>query len=183
MDNPKYRELEEVIKTNEIIYRNPGEGAIDFAEHFTSDLKSYEALPIIKQLLKGRLHDKTDKRIKRCAYCGYYYRDKARPNNSKTCCSKCKVDLDTLKRAIIRADKALLNPKKAKRDTCHVWWLEYPFYVQEYEMLKHTWKYEAPYSPNKITAIHAAKQRDGIIGGKRKSKRVAPYNERDKEVD
>ncbi|PFW37798.1 hypothetical protein COL11_09905 [Bacillus anthracis] len=183
MDIPQYRKLKEVIKTNEIIYREPGEGAIDFAKHFTSNLTSEEALHIIRQLLKGRLHDKTDKRIKRCAYCGYYYRDKTRPNNSKTCCSKCKMDLDTLRRAIIRADKALLNPKIAKRDTCHVWWLEYPFYVQEYEMLKHTWKYEAPYSPNKITAIHAAKQRDGIIGGKRKSTRAVPYSGRDEEVD
>ncbi|MDM5460003.1 hypothetical protein [Bacillus cereus] len=50
-------------------------------------------------------------------------------------------------------------------------------------MLKHTWKYEAPYSPNKITAIHAAKQRDGIIGGKRRPKRIVPYSGRDKEVD
>ncbi|WP_242298008.1 hypothetical protein [Bacillus cereus group sp. BfR-BA-01424] len=170
-------------KTDEIIYREPGEGAIDFAKHFVSDSTSDEALSVIMQLLKGRLHDKTDKRTKRCAYCGYYYRDKTRPNNSKTCCSKCKVDLDTLRRSIIRADKALLKPKKAKRDTCHVWWLEYPFYIQEYEMLKHTWKYEAPYSPYKITAIHAAKQRDGIIGGKRKSKRTVPYSGRDEEVD
>ncbi|HDR8094247.1 TPA: hypothetical protein QCZ12_004358 [Bacillus cereus] len=171
------------MKTNEIIYRNPGEGAIDFAKHFISDLTSDEALHILRQLLKGRLHDKTEKRIKRCAYCGYYYRDKTRPNNSKTCCSKCKVDLDTLRRAIIRADKALLNPKKTKKEKGHVWWLEYPFYVQEYEMLKRTWKYEAPYSPNKITAIHAAKQRDGMIGGKRKSKRAVPYSGRDEEVD
>lgn len=183
LDIPYYRAKEEVIKTNEIVYRNPGEGAIDFAKHFTSDLTSDDALHIIRKLLKGRMHDKTDKRIKRCAYCGYYYRDKTRPNNSKTCCSKCKVDLDTLRRAIMRADKALLNPKKPKNERGHVWWLEYPFYVQEYEMLKHTWKYEAPYSPNKITAIHAAKQRDGIIGGKRKSKRIVPYSGRDEAVD
>ncbi|KFM99001.1 hypothetical protein D0U04_08785 [Bacillus clarus] len=172
-----------MCKTTEIIYREPGEGAIDFAKQFMGDLTRDEALPIVRRLLKGRLHGEMDKRVKRCAYCGYFYRDKTRPNNSKTCCSKCKVGLDTLRRSIIRADKALLNPKKPKAEKCHLWWLEYPFYVQEYEMLKNTWKYEVPYSPDKLTIIHAAKQRDEMIGGKRKPKRIVPYIGWEEEID
>jgi hypothetical protein len=161
------------MKTAE--YRNPGPGAVEFARQYVEGLTRAEALPIIKKLLNGELHDTTDKRIKKCAYCGYYYRDKTKPNNSKTCSRECKIDFDTLNRAKKRADEALLSPKK-KKETTYVWWLEYPFWINEYEMLKRSWKYEKPYAPDKLAMIRAAKQRDEMLGGKRKPKCEVNYN-------
>ncbi|NNU88671.1 hypothetical protein ETC04_16435 [Geobacillus sp. MR] len=161
-------------------YREPGPGAVEFARQYVEGLTREEALPVIKKLLNGELHDPTDKRIKRCAYCGYYYRDKTKPNNSKTCSRECKIDFDTLNRKKKRADQALLNPKK-KSEVHYVWWLEYPFWVNEYEMLKRSWKHEAPYSPNKLAAIRAAQQRDGAMGGRRKPKHIVNYNGDEKE--
>lgn len=162
---------------NKISYKQPGEGAVEFAQTFTEELTQYEAMPVIKQLIRGELHDQADKRIKRCDYCGYYYRDQTRPNNSRTCSRECKTSRDTLNRAKKKADEALLKPKKkTKRETYYLYWHEYPFWLNEYEMLKQAWKYEAPSSPKKVEQISAAKVRGELMGGKQKPKRVVPYN-------
>ncbi|MDM5188597.1 hypothetical protein QUF99_15110 [Bacillus sp. DX4.1] len=161
-------------------YRQPGDGAIEFTEQFTEGLTRERAVHVVKRLLKGKLHDRTDQRIKRCAYCKYYYRDKTRPNNSNTCCRECKIAYDTMNRAKKRS--TVSRPKKeTKRDQYYVWWLEYPFWIKEYEMIKKGWKTDAPYSPEKLELIRAAKRRDEMMGGKREPRRAVPYSGRDDE--
>lgn len=163
-------------------YRYPGTGAVTFAIPYVKGLTEEEAIQVIRSLMKGELHDPDDKRIKRCGYCGYFYRDKTKPNMSKTCCKPCKIASDTLKRRQKRADEALLKPKKqTRREEYYIHWLEYPFWLHEYEMLKQSWKQERPYSLDKINQIHAAKLRDEHNGGKKKPKRVVPYNGDEKE--
>lgn len=158
-------------------YKQPGAGAIEFAATFMEGTTFTTGMPVIKQLMEGKMHDPNDKKVKTCAFCGYYYRDKTKNNSSKTCSPECKIDLDTFRRAQKKADKELLNPKKVKDvEVKYVYWLEYPFWNREYDMLKNSWKYEAPYSPDKIEQINAAKQRAAMLGGKRKPKRVVPYN-------
>lgn len=156
-------------------YRYPGEGAIEFTEQFTKGLARDRAVHVVKRLLRGKLHDKTDPRIKRCAYCTYFYRDKTRPNNSNTCCRECKIAYDTRNRAKKRS--AMSIPKKeTQRDQYYGWWLENPFWSNEYEMVKNSWKTDAPYSPEKLELNMAAKQRDEMMGGKRKPRRAVPYS-------
>ncbi|UTY65831.1 hypothetical protein [Bacillus velezensis] len=154
-------------------FKNPGEGAIEFAIGFVKNKTRAEALPIIKRLLQGDVHDAGDKRIKRCAYCGYYYRDQTKPNNSKTCSQFCKTDLDTLRRKKKNADKALLTSDKSlkKMEKLYVWWLDYPFWISEREMINRSWKHEKPVSSEKLAMHDAAKQRDKEFGGKRAPKR------------
>ena len=128
-------------ETTKIIYRDPGSGAVEFARQFVEGLTRDDVLPVLRKLKNGELHDPTDKRIKRCGFCGYFYRDKTKPNNSKTCSRECKIDRDTLNRAIKNADAAILKPKKEKpfeREMyeCHVYWIEYPYYVSEHYMLE-----------------------------------------------
>ncbi|MFS0559611.1 hypothetical protein AB1K91_02620 [Terribacillus sp. 179-K 1B1 HS] len=158
-------------------YRNPGEGSIRYARDYVYGLSKSAALQVITSLLRGDLHDKSDKRIKTCDYCGYLYRDSTKPNNSKTCSAGCKVARDTIQRQMKREKQALFKPKKrTKRELNYYHWFEYPFWLDEYEMLKSSWKHEAPYDVHKIERIAAAKQRDSLIGGKRKPKHVVPYN-------
>jgi hypothetical protein len=150
-------------KTTKTTYRKPGTGAIQFAKQFITGLDRRQALPIIKRLNAGKLHDKKDKRIKRCEYCGYFYRDKTRPNNSKTCSRECKIAKDTLIRAKKNADKAVLKPKKDIEKeiyTAYTRWLEYPFYLSEHYMLKHAHDYESPFDYDKLSQIDAARQRN-----------------------
>jgi hypothetical protein len=130
----------------EFNYREPGVGAIIFAKQYTKGLSRIEALPIVEQLLMGELHDQSDRRIKRCDYCGYYWRDDSLRNTKRTCGDYCKRKIKTLQTRQQRADKALLNPKPKKQTLMddYLWWLEYPFWIQEYSMLKIGWKYEKP---------------------------------------
>ncbi|MEK5107220.1 hypothetical protein MHI57_10750 [Cytobacillus sp. FSL K6-0129] len=170
----------QAAETMKIVYREPvGDGAIEFARQFIEGLHREFALIAIKDLNEGNLLDGTDKRVKRCDYCGYWWRDESSRNRKQTCSKECKKNIKTMQRRQQRADLELLNPKpkkKTRRENNYVWWLEYPFWLNEYEMLKNTWKNEVPHSPSKISQISAAKQRDEIIGGKRKPKAVVPYN-------
>ncbi|MFD1018677.1 hypothetical protein [Thalassobacillus hwangdonensis] len=159
-------------------YRNPGTGAVEYAREFVEGKSMLESLPTITSLMKGELHDVGNKRIKRCDYCGYHYNDQTRPNNSKTCSKECKIARDTLNRKMKQADKALLNPKKTKKQEYYLDWLEYPFWINEYEMLKHTWKHEPSYGLSKVEQIAAAKQRTERIGGRRKPKYCTPMDKR-----
>lgn len=93
-------------------YREPGAGAVDFARQYVKDLTREQALQVIRKLVNGELSNSNDKRIKCCSYCGYFYRDYTRPNNSKTCSKKCKIDRDTLKRAKKRADEEFIETKE-----------------------------------------------------------------------
>lgn len=159
------------MRSTNIEYREPGTGAIAFARPFVDGLTREQALPVIERLLRGELHDTTDERIKRCAYCGYFFRDRTRPKIAKTCSRECKIVRDTLNRAMKRADEALLNPKrKTKRDELYASELEYPFWLDEREMFLHSYKYESSFDYQHLEMIAAARQRAERIGGRRKPK-------------
>jgi hypothetical protein len=154
--------------------RNPGEGAVEFAisiiEPVIENITRERAHFVFNRLFLGELHDVTDRRVKRCDWCGYFYRDKTKPNNSKVCSPSCKFAKDNHVKAMKKADAALLKPKKEKsfeREMyeCHVHWLEYPYYLSEHYMLKRAHRYESPFSHDKLEQIDAAIQR----GYKRKS--------------
>ncbi|WP_332629194.1 hypothetical protein [Halalkalibacter flavus] len=159
-------------------YRTPGSGAVSFAAQYAKGMIRAQALPVIVQLMAGELHDQSDKRIKRCNYCGYWWRDDSLRNTKRTCSPECKTKVKSLQQAERRADHALLNPKPKKPshlEQYYVWWIEYPFWIDDYQMLKHTWKYESMKSNAKIEHIEAAKKRGEAMGGRKKPNYQVPY--------
>lgn len=142
------------------MYREPGKGAIEFARQFVEGRTRDEAIEILRDLLNGNLHDKTDKRIKKCSTCGYYYRDRTKNNSSKTCSRECKIKRDTLRRAEKNAEKALLKQKTDKEiEKLYLFWLDYPFFISEKYMSRKVREYESSYSYEKLALIDAARQR------------------------
>lgn len=142
------------IQKGTIHHVDPGAGAIAYALEHVTGLEREEAAPIIRKLFAGL---PTEKRVKRCDYCGYPFRDDSLRNTKRTCSDGCKTRLKTLQRQQQRADKTLLSgktKKKTKRETNYVWWLEYPFWLDEYEMLKNTWKHEAAHDAKLLDYIH-----------------------------
>jgi len=163
-----------------IEYKDAGTGAIAFAKEFIDAGDDRNTiLDVLADLLAGKLHDTSDRRIKRCAYCNYYYRDKTRPNNSKTCSKECKTNLDTERRAIKRRkdkkEQATLKSGTIKERT-YLSHLEYPFWIgdifgerehtDEQAMQISLSNYEQPY--DNINEIAAAKQRYDLIGGRKR---------------
>jgi hypothetical protein len=178
-------ETKMTTNTTEIKYKNPGEGAVEYANSFFEQLTvetitREKALLLINRLINGDFNDDTDKRIKCCDWCGYFYRDKTKPNNSKVCGQSCKFAKDNHAKAVKKADKELLKPKKEKsfeRELyeCHVHWLEYPYYVSEHFMLKRAHRYETPFSHDKLEQIDAAIQR-----GYKRTNKATPTDGSDK---
>lgn len=139
-------------------YKEPGAGAVEFAKGFTEGLSRDEAEEVIAQLLRGELHDATDNRVKRCVHCGYYWRDDSLRNTKKTCSDACNTAKKTLQRRKQRERKALLEPEKKKKRKLqddYVYWLEYPYWGNEYSMLKVGWKFEVPHEIETIDYIEA----------------------------
>lgn len=129
---------------NERLYnpRPPGAGAIEFATAQLAGMPPEHLEQAANDLIEGRLHDTTDKRIKECGHCAYLFRDKTKPNNAKTCSKECK--------AAFTAE----NKRKAR----HAAGQFHEYRASNYEVLV---------ANDKIEFIAAARQRYGIIGGRR----------------
>lgn len=165
------------MTTTKTTYREPGAGAIEFARKYVDGLSHDDALPIIKALLTGEIHDTTDKRVKRCNYCGYWWWDDSLRNTKRTCSDECKRGIKTIQRREQRARQELLNPKPQKPTLMddYLWWLEYPFWVNEYSMIKIGWKYEKPMKFSKMDYIEAKNKIYGE-GNRRIPKRAVEYH-------
>jgi len=149
------------------VYGWPGEGAINYACEQLAGLTREQAAASIPRLLK-ELPD--DKRVKRCDYCGYPWRDDSLRNTRRTCSEECKTGIKSLQRRQQRADKALLadkTKKRTKREQNYIWWLEYPFWLSEYEMLKQSWKFEIPTDREKLEYISGNQRVLGLGNRKR----------------
>lgn len=132
---------------------DPGAGAVMYMAERVNGLTREEAAQIISD---GLRKPPDDTRVKLCDYCGYLWRDGSLRNNKRTCCGDCKTALKTFQKAVQRANKALLTGKvrkKTKREKFYYWWYEYPFWLNEYEMLKQSWKHEVPHEKDTLDLI------------------------------
>lgn len=159
------------------IYREPGAGAIEFTKQFIVGMDRSEVAEIIGEVTRGELHDPADRRVKRCDYCGYFWRDDSLRNTKKTCSDDCKRSIKTLQRRKQREKQELINPKPKKRTLMddYVYWLEYPYWINEYSMLKIGWKYEKPTGLATMDYIEAKNEIYGE-GNRRKPKRFIDYH-------
>lgn len=133
-----------MTERNERLYNpeQPGAGAAEFATAMLAGLPEESREETANALIEKRLHDATDPRIKDCGFCGFLYRDKTKPNNSKTCSKECKA-------------KFTAENKRNKRHA------EGRFH--EYRASN----YEKPFANDKIEYIAAARQRYEHMGGRR----------------
>ncbi|MFD1955831.1 hypothetical protein ACFSL6_17075 [Paenibacillus thailandensis] len=165
------------VRKEPIHYIDPGTGAVTYALEFVAGLTRDEAMPVICELLTNL---PVDRRVKYCEYCRYPYRDGSLRNTTRTCSSECKTGIKTLQRRQQRADKALLEGKerkRTKREEHYAWWHEYPFWLDEYEMLKVAWKYEVSHRTELIDFIQG--QRELYGEGNRKIPSRKPGSEDD----
>lgn len=154
-----------------------GAGAFEYALQYVDGLSRQEAAYVIRQLLEGELNDPEDKRIKRCEHCGYYWRDDSLRNTKRTCSNDCKRSHKTNLRRQQRADEALLNPKPRKRTLMddYIWWIEYPFWINEYSMIKIGWKFEKPSGIALMDYVESKNETYGP-GNRRKTRKEVEYH-------
>jgi hypothetical protein len=154
----------------------PGPGAIEYARSLVAGMTRQEAAAKLREEPGG-----TDRRVKRCDYCRYLWRDKSLRNTKRTCSEECRTGIRTLQRSQQRADKALIGgePRKKKQaepKARYVWWLEYPFWLgSEYEWLNQAWKYEIPCGDAFMDSMHGKNHILGT-GNRRKAHRQSGDN-------
>lgn len=120
--------------------------------------------------------DTTDKRIKQCAWCDTIYRDKTRPNNSKTCSKACGDSLRKKKqREKYAAETAHIPRKPTQYEIYQMSHPEYPFWdVRVMQNLAQ--KHESLQPTDKVERIIGKRQIDSLNGGHRKKPEVIPYD-------
>lgn len=132
------------IKPGEVLAESafkvdPGTGAIKLAQEFAVGRTRDEVEEILSDLIDGNFEGANDKRVKRCQYCGYFYRDITRANSSHTCSPECKSGKDNLLkryRRRIREDAGLKPKRKLLKDE-HYADGEYPFFASDYWMFEY----------------------------------------------
>lgn len=139
---------------------HPGEGAIAYAREITYGMSRSDAAKIISTL---RTTPPIEKNVKLCVNCGFPFRDKTKPGNTKVCGYSCKTDRKSAQKAQQRSKKAApVKPKKEKR-------------YSERDYMMGIWRHETPKSPEKLESISAARQRYEAMGGRRKPKHRVEY--------
>src|SRR5690625_3570013 len=140
----------------------PGQGAIEFAKFIVQGYERDESLEILQDLYDGYINENINvdiKRIKLCSTCNYFYEDKTRPNNSKTCSKECKIKRDTENRRNKlekgREKGEIERPRVTRKEKHYYDHYDHPFWVgmepEEYHK-----DYEISYDTGKVeTIIHA----------------------------
>lgn len=142
-------------------YRTPGTGALEYTKQITDGLRKDEAARVIVELLAGNIHDNTNERVKRCGFCRYYYCDKTKPNNSRTCSAECKVSFDTSKRRKKREPFRKLTEKETFYNPDLGLWA-----CSEERMVKHFSRMETV--TDKIEQLIALRELSEEMGGKKR---------------
>lgn len=100
----------------EYILRPPGAGAIKFASRYIENVDEYyDCLDVLEDVIDGHVAEIEDKRVKRCGYCGFLYRDESPKNNRRTCSDECKAEKDHLAKKIKRYEEDMQRPDRRKK--------------------------------------------------------------------
>ncbi|MBU5265726.1 hypothetical protein [Virgibacillus proomii] len=157
----------------------PGTGAKQFAKEYYGVTNEIDIITVLQKLNYEGLHSiSVDNRMKKCVYCGYYWRDDSLRNTKKTCCEECHRGKKTLQRRKQRADKALTNPNKRTQKDDYISWLDYPFWIGESSMENVTANYEVSYSIDHIDYIYTKNRIYGEGNRKRVTENI-DYDEMD----
>lgn len=161
-----------VIKDGEVLVKSalkvePGAGAIKLAQEFAVGRTREEVEEIIPDLIAGNFEGAEDKRVKRCQFCGYFYRDATKNNSSHVCSPECKTGKDIVlkqyRRQIRNADK----PKRKLLKDEHYFDGEYSFFASDFWMREYDRRHQSYSYGDNFEAYVGYHQVKAINGGRR----------------
>lgn len=161
----------------------PGAGAVDLAQrYYFFNMVDYDELEIAAALVDGHFEGVDDPKVRRCAHCGYYYRDRTKNNMSVTCSKECASGKDIVLKAWRREVR--------KDDKVHrLTWLdlhyassykgeplEYPFWRNDWHMFEYDRKRKVYSFGDDFEQYVAQQKRKAEMGGKRKTAEQIDYD-------
>lgn len=162
---------------------SPGEGAIEFARrYFFFNMLDYDELEIATALVDGDFAEVNDPRVRRCAHCGYYYRDKTKNNSSVTCSKECGTSKDIVLKAWRREVRKVGKVRRLSWLDLHYVSsskgkpLEYPFWKSNWHMFEYDRKRKVYSFGDDFEQYVAQQKRKEESGNKRKTPEHIDYN-------
>jgi len=158
----------EVLKAT--AFKNPGEGAIEFARQYIGPGQEYhDMLDVMSDIIDGNFVEIHDKKVKRCQCCGFYYRDKTKNNSATTCSIECKAGKDAVLKTYNRRVKTEQagTARKDYRNGRYAYG-EYPFWASERDMFEYDRKQKVYSYGDTLEAVVAAAQQRVRMGGRKR---------------
>lgn len=162
----------------------PGEGAVNFAKQFVAEMTEEHVMEVCEDLVAGYFVGYGDKKVRRCQFCGYYYRDTTKNNFSLVCSDECKTGKDIALKAWRRKTKSAGKPRRLTyKDLYYAeYWpgtgvkLEYPFWASDFHMFEYDRKHKAYAYGDNLEEVVARALLNIEMGGKKKSTQTIDYD-------
>ncbi|MGE6487752.1 hypothetical protein [Paenisporosarcina sp. NPDC076898] len=156
---------------------DPGTGAVDFAMRYVEELTLNHVEELVEDLVNGNFEEIDDKKVRRCQFCGYYYRDVTKNNSSLTCSDDCKTGKDIVLKAYRRKLESEGKPKRLSyEDLYYAQGLEYPFWANEFHMFESDRKNGAYSYGDNFEEVVARDLMNAKMGGKKKAAQIIDYD-------
>lgn len=161
----------------------PGAGAVELARrYFPLNVEYHDALKIASNLIDGYFEGVDDPKVRRCAHCGYYYRDKTKNNSSVTCSKECSDGKDIVLKAWRREVRKVSKVRRLswlelhyassyKKET-----QEYPFWTSDWHMFEYDRKRKVYSFGDDFEQYVAQQKRNSEMNGKRKAVEHIDYD-------
>lgn len=162
----------------------PGEGAVNFAMQFVANMTVEHVMEVCEDLVAGYFVGYGDKKVRRCQFCGYYYRDTTKNNSSLVCSDECKTGKDIALKAWRRKTKSAGKPRRPTyKDLYYAeYWpgtgvkLEYPFWKSDFHMFEYDRKHKAYAYGDNFEEVVARALLNIEMGGKKKAAQIIDYD-------
>lgn len=161
----------------------PGTGAIELArKYFPPNVEYHDALEIAAALIDGHFEGIDDPKVRRCAHCGYYYRDKTKNNSSVICSKECASGKDIVLKAWRREVRKVGKVRRLSWLDLHYASsykgdpLEYPFWSSDWHMFEYDRKRKVYSFGDDFEQYVAQQKRKAEMGGKRKTAEQIDYD-------
>ncbi|MEG0471097.1 MAG: hypothetical protein RR588_02070 [Solibacillus sp.] len=161
----------------------PGAGAVDLAQrYYFFNMANRDELEIAEALVDGRFEGVDDPKVRRCAHCGYYYRDKTKNNMSVTCSKECASGKDIVLKSWRREVRKVGKVRRLSWLDLHYASsyqgepLEYPFWSSDWHMFEYDRKRKVYSFGDDFEQYVAQQKRKAEMGGKRKTAEQIDYD-------
>lgn len=171
------------VLTHTFLKVTPGTGAVEFARrYFPINVEYHDALEIATAVIDGHFEGVDDSKVRRCAHCGYYYRDKTKNNSSVTCSKECGTGKDVVLKAWRREVRKVGKVRRLTWLDLHYASsyqgepLEYPFWSSDWHMFEYDRKRKVYSFGDDFEQYVAQQKRKAEMGGKRKTAEQIDYD-------
>ena len=176
------------IMTPTALKVQPGVGAVNFAMQYVGEMTIAHVSEVCKDLVAGYFEEVGDKKVRRCQFCGYYYKCPTKNNSSLVCSEECKTGKDIALKAFRRKVRKAGKPKRPTfkqlyyREYSDGVKLEYPFwgpgltgYGADFHMFEYDRKHKAYSYGDDLEEVVARALLNQKMGGKKKVPQIVDY--------